>query len=305
MGGMTSPILIMGTGALACLFAARLKAAGAEVVMLGSWVEGLEALRAGGVRYSPENGKEQVFSVRATDDPAECRGIAQALVLVKAWQTGRAASQLATCLASNGLALTLQNGLGNFEQLAEALGPERAALGVTTLGAHLLAPGRVRQAGEGSIALGEHPRLQALAASLRLAGFQVEVLPDPNALLWGKLVVNAAINPLTALLRVPNGELLHRPSARSLLRAAAHEVAAVAASAGVRLPFSDPERAVEAVAERTAANRSSMLRDVLRGAPTEIDAINGAIVRVGEAHGVAVPVNQSLWLLVKAIVEAN
>jgi len=122
-------------------------------------------------------------------------------------------------------------------------------------------------------------------------------------LLWSKLVINAAINPLTALLRVPNGELLARPSAQSLMDAAAREAAAVARALGRRLTFSDPVAAAQAVAQRTAVNHSSMFQDVQRGAPTEIDAICGAIVAAGEGCGVATPVNRTLWLLVKALIK--
>jgi 2-dehydropantoate 2-reductase len=240
--------------------------------------------------------------VQATSDPAECAGARLAFVLVKSWQTARAARQLAACLAAEGVALTLQNGLGNFEALADTLGPERVALGVTTMGATLLGPGWVRPGGAGPISLGAHERLAPLVALLRQAGFAVETVADPERLLWAKLVINAAINPLTALLRVPNGELLARPQARTLLAATAREAAVVAAALGQDLPYADPVAAAEDVARRTASNRSSMLQDVLRGAPTEIDAICGAIVGAGEARGVAVPVNRTLWLLVRALV---
>jgi 2-dehydropantoate 2-reductase len=129
----------------------------------------------------------------------------------------------------------------------------------------------------------------------------VELVPDPAALLWGKLVINAAINPLTALLRVPNGELLDRQTARGLLAEAALEAASVAEKQGISLPYPDPVSAVEEVVRNTAGNHSSMLQDVLRGTMTEIEAINGAIVRVGEQIGVTTPINRMLWKLVKSI----
>jgi 2-dehydropantoate 2-reductase len=136
---------------------------------------------------------------------------------------------------------------------------------------------------------------------LREAGFNVETVADPDSLLWGKLVINAAINPLTALLRVPNGELLERGTARALMQAAACEAAAVAAAQGIRLPYPDPLAVAESVAQRTATNRSSMFQDIQRGAPTEIDAICGAVVQAGEEVGVPTPVNLTLWQLVKAL----
>ncbi|RME90061.1 MAG: 2-dehydropantoate 2-reductase, partial [Anaerolineae bacterium] len=295
-------LLIVGTGALATLFAARLAAIGVHITMLGTWQEGLDALREHGARLTEADGASRAFPVRATDDPADCRAARYALVLVKSWQTERAARQLADCLPEDGLALTLQNGLGNDAVLARTLGRARVALGVTTTGATLLAPGLARLGGEGTVSIEEHPRLPPLADALRAAGFRVEVVPDAQSLVWGKLVINAAINPLTALLRVPNGALLERPTARDLMGELAREAAAVAHALGVALPFADPVAAAEEVARRTATNHSSMFQDVQRGAPTEIDAICGAIARLGEQHDVPTPVNRTLWRLVRAAV---
>ncbi len=299
---MTAAVLIVGTGALACLFSARLAETGVGVTLLGTWPEGLDALRSQGVRLVDPDGSEHVYPVQVTADPAGCGAPRLALVLVKSWQTERAARQLAACLSPEGVALTLQNGLGNCERLVEFLGAPRVALGVTTYGATLVEPGRVRPGGTGTISLGAHPRLAPMAKLLEGAGFAVELVPDVDRLLWSKLVINAAINPLTALLRVPNGDLLVRPAARTLLASVAGEAAAVAAACGQQLSYPDPVAAAEAVASQTARNTSSMLQDVLRGAPTEIDAICGAIVAAGESCGFSVPVNRALWLLVKALV---
>jgi len=295
---MPEPILIVGTGALACLFAARLSAIGIQVTLLGTWREGLRALQRG-VRLE-ENGEETVYTVQATGNPADCFGMRYALVLVKAWQTERAARQLGMCLAPDGVALTLQNGYGNRETLAAALGPNNVALGVTTTGATLIGAGRVRPGGQGTISVESHSRLEPVISLLRNAGFTVEETPNADRLVWSKLVINAAINPLTALLRVPNGELLERPTARALMADLACEAAAVAAALDTPLAFHDPITAAENVARRTAVNHSSMYQDIQRGAPTEIDAICGAIVRVGEQVGVPTPVNRVMWRLVRA-----
>lgn len=301
MSANSPPLLIVGTGAIASLFAARLSASGVPVTMLGTWSTGLDALKQHGVTYVDANGHQQTYPVQVTNDPAACAGTSFALVLVKSWQTERAAHQLAVCLDPDGVALTLQNGLGNRDTLAQVLGAQRVALGITTIGANLVAPGHVRLAGDGVITLGAHARLSPLADLLRSAGFVVENDPDPSALLWGKLVINAAINPLTALLDIPNGELLKRPSARALMATVARETASVAVAQGVRLPYPDPVVATETIARRTASNRSSMLQDVSRGAPTEIDAICGAIVQAGERTGVPTPINRTFWQLIKAL----
>ena len=126
-----------------------------------------------------------------------------------------------------------------------------------------------------------------------------------DSLLWGKLAVNCAINALTALLRVPNGELLARPDAAAVMDEAATECAAVARARGIPLPFADAAAQARSVAAHTASNRSSMFQDILRGAPTEIDAINGAVAQAGARLGVAVPVNTTLWRLVRALARAG
>lgn len=296
-----TPVLIVGTGALACLFAAHLAAAGQTIQMLGSWQQGLAELQANGVTLVGPDGTKRIFSVQASADPRDFEGAKLAMVLVKSWQTERAAAQLFECLALDGLAVTLQNGLGNREKLVAQLGAERVAFGVSTGGATLLAPGEVRAGGEGQISLGAHPNVGPLAELLQVAGFNVEIVQDVDSLAWSKLVINAAINPLTALLDIPNGEILTRPSARALSASLAREVAAVAEKKGIELTFTDPVTAAEDVAKRTGANHSSMLQDVRRGAPTEIDAICGAVVQAGKDVGVLTPVNEVMWKLVEAL----
>ena len=295
-------ILIVGTGALATLFAARLSQAGHSITMLGSWRAGLGALQRDGARLVDSAGIEHQFQVQAISDPRACREIKHALILVKAWQTGQIANQLAGCLAVDGLTVTLQNGLGNREMLAQSLGWDRVALGTTTTGATLLGPGLVREGGEGIISIERHTQLGPIEDSLKSAKFNLNIVEDAQSLVWGKLVINAAINPLTAILRVPNGRLLEIPSAHEILRELATETANVAQAEKIHLPFPDPITAAEDVARRTAANHSSMLQDVLRKAPTEIDAICGAVATIGQKHQVDTPANWACWKLVKAMV---
>jgi 2-dehydropantoate 2-reductase len=175
------------------------------------------------------------------------------------------------------------------------------ALGVTTAGATLLGPGLARVGGDGIISLESHPYIESLQKMLLDAQLRVEIVGDANMLVWGKLVINASINPLTALLAVPNGALIEKPGARLVMEALARETAGVAAALGIHLPFSDPVSTVLDVARRTATNRSSMFQDVKRGAPTEIDAICGAVVRAGQSGNIPTPVNWTMWQLVRAI----
>ena len=301
---MKENILLVGTGALATLFAARLSEAGYSVSMLGTWKDGLHALQKNGARFIDANGNEKSYQVHATDNPNKVKDSKYALVLVKAWQTERAAKQLKDALASNGLAITLQNGIGNKETLQNALGVDRVSLGITTTGATLLAPGLVKVGGEGIISMEQNQAAVKLEAALRSAKFNLQIVDDAQSLVWGKLVINAAINPLTALLQLSNGELLSHPKARKMMGALAEETAEVAEAEHVHLPFNNPVDAAEDVARKTATNRSSMFQDVLRGAPTEIDAICGAIMKRGQKHGIKTPYNKACWTMVRATVSA-
>jgi 2-dehydropantoate 2-reductase len=148
-----------------------------------------------------------------------------------------------------------------------------------------------------------------VAGLFREAGLEAHTVDADHAesLLWGKLAVNCGINALTALLRVPNGELLNRPDAAALMAAAAEECAAVARAKGIPLPYAPGVTAADQarwVAEHTKVNHSSMFQDILRGAPTEVDAINGAVAQAGERLGVPVAVNATLWRLVRALAPA-
>ena len=314
---------IIGSGALASLFAARLAehagrlaehagrlpeqagplAEHTDAVVIGSWRPQLAALREG-LTLIHLDGRETHHRVRATADPAAAAPVDAALVLVKSYQTPQAVARVQAALSENGVAVTLQNGAGNLEQLQAALG-DRATLGVTSLGATLERPGVVRHAGDGPIHLAPPPAagpprqaFDDLVAALRAAGFDVHLTEDVAGLVWGKLAVNAGINPLTALLAVPNGFLAEHRACRRLMEEAAREVEAVAAAQGIDLPYDDAAAAALDVARRTAANRSSMLQDRMQGRPTEIDAICGAVVAAGQRHAVPTPVNRLLlrWM---------
>lgn len=292
--------MIVGSGALATLFAHRLAISGTQVNMLVGWPDGLTALSQNGARLV-DGEIESAVSVKVSNKAVDFANSTRALVLVKSWQTARAANQLADCLGQDGIALSLQNGLGNYEILADHLGEQRVALGSTTTGASLLAPGQVRAGGEGQIVVAEHARIGSIFEGLVQAGFDVGKTDKLAELLWGKLAINAAINPLTALLEIANGELLGRHEFESWMQSLAYEVAELAAAQGFELPYDDAFEMAAEVARRTASNYSSMLQDIRRGAPTEIEAICGAVVRQGEKMKVETPSNQQMlqWVLEK------
>jgi len=294
-------VTIVGTGALATLFAARLGASG-PVTVLGSWAEALAAFRERGALLETDEGMLRA-RVAATSDPSDCRGARVALVLVKSCETARAAAMIRSFLAPDGVAATLQNGLGNVETLAGTLGPERVVAGSAEVGATLTSPGRARHAGGNKIRLAAHSRAGEVARVFSEGGFEVETGGTAAGILWEKLGAAAPLLPLTALLGVTNGEVFSRPSAAALLEAAAREIVETAAAEGIALDAADPAGASRRVARATSANESSMLQDVRRGAATEVDAINGAVVEAARRHGIAAPVNETLWLAVRALGE--
>ena len=167
----------------------------------------------------------------------------------------------------------------------------------------MLAPGQLNHAGKGPTHLarlaGREDILQEICELFNAAGLETALVDNADSLVWGKLALNAGINPLTALLEVPNGDLVEDEVLRPVMIAAAHEVAAVATAQGIRLPYTDIASRIVEVCRATARNRSSMLQDILRGARTEIDAISGMVVQLGQQLGVPTPVNQTLLKLVK------
>ena len=311
-------VVVLGTGALGCLFAAHL-APHAEVWMLGTWAEALAAVERDGICVQ-EGERTWHARVQVSRDPEAVPRADLAILVVKSYQTERASAWAARCLGSGGaargpdggpddggLAVSLQNGLDNGSKLAAAVGEGRSTIGVTFEGATVLGPGQVRHAGRGPTLIGQTPAtapgVARLVALLQQAGFEAQATQpfgrEIEAIAWGKALVNAAINPLSALLGVSNGELLANADRRALLTALAQEAAAVAAARGLTLPFPDPVARVEEVCRATALNHSSMLQDVERGRPTEIDSINGIIVAEGKRLNIATPANETVWRLVR------
>jgi 2-dehydropantoate 2-reductase len=299
-------IAIIGPGALGGLLAAMLAEAGEDVRLVDYRPERVALLRRQGLRlHTPEGGDRQIAVPIGL--PSEVGPADLTIVAVKAHQTRAAALDLPRLLSAGGLALTLQNGLGNVEVMAEAVGPQRLLAGVAFLGVIRRAEGQITLAGRGPIVIGTPAGSQVSPAELARvvaifqgSGLDCREAPDLEAVWWEKLLVNVAINPLTALLRVPNGALPDLPAVWALAVAAASETLTVARAAGINLNL-DPEARLRQVCAATAANRSSMLQDVLAGRPTEIEALNGQVSARGAALGVPTPVNDLITQLLRAI----
>ncbi len=232
-----------------------------------------------------------------------------AVVCVKTPGTAWAAEVALPVVSSDGVVLTIQNGLGNWETLAAAVGEPRVAVGVIYVGARL-ERGELWATGPGRVELGLPPgagprrALEALAARLAEGGMTVSVVEDAWHSVWRKVAVNAAMNPTTALLGYTNDELLADVAASRVADGLAAEVARVATATGVAMSEDEGQRAWRDIATATGANRSSMLQDVQAGRLTEIDAICGAVQREGERRGVAAPLNQAMTVLVGALAPA-
>lgn len=285
---------VMGSGAMACLFAARL-AAVADVVMIGHWPEQVAAIQQQGLTLIEQDGQQQTYALTITNQPNAVPPVDLAFVLVKSWQSARTARETAVLLKSTGTAVTLQNGLGNLEPLAKAVGEERAVAGTTVQAAKIIAPGIAAHTGSGLTMLPNLPRTETAVHLLNQAGMETMLADNVASGLWGKLAVNAAINPLAALLDVPNGELLAQRWVMALMEKAANEVTAVARAQGIQLPFVNAAEQAKKVAAATAANSASMRQDIARGGPTEIEAICGAVVKYGRLYHIPTPINARFY----------
>lgn len=298
-------ILIVGAGAMGSLLGALL-APFAEVCLLTTNADHAQTIGREGITLTGLDGAVHRLSIPVLTEPRQYgRRADLVLVCTKARATGEAARTAQEVLAEDGLVLTLQNGLGNLERIAAVVGAQRAAAGTTAQAATLLAPGQVRHAGSGPTVLGAGPGQSATIASVaRLfnqAGIETRVTGDVDALLWSKLIVNVGINALTALLRITNGILGQVPECEVLMSAAVAEAEAVARALGIDLPSASQAERVREICLLTGANRSSMLQDILKGRPTEIDVINGAVVAKGVETGIPTPINLLLTQLIEAL----
>ncbi|MEA3400628.1 MAG: 2-dehydropantoate 2-reductase [Armatimonadota bacterium] len=299
---MSEPVevVVIGPGAMGCLHAALLREAGVSVGLLDHRAERAALIEERGIIVE-RDGQERTVPMTCSADPADLRASDLAIVFVKAYDTEEATRRALPAIGDAASVLTLQNGLGNHELLAELVRPARVLAGTTTTGATLLGDGHVREAGRGFVQLGSPTgnsrRTREAVALFERAGLDCEATPSVDEVLWAKAIVNAAVNPLTALTGLRNGMLVEIPELREQVRAVVREAAAVARAEGVFVR-EDIVQLVEEICERTGRNRSSMLQDISAGRRTEIDVINGEIARRGDARGVAAPLCRILTALV-------
>jgi 2-dehydropantoate 2-reductase len=280
-----------------------------QVVLYGRPSEHLDALRKRGLELTERDGQVTTVRLAVSSNPADVAGSDVVIVLVKAWATAEACAPLAQYLERQTIVLTLQNGLGNANTLREVLTHNGVRphvwMGVTTQAAVRTAPGKVVHTTDGITAIGRrtpeiNDRLANLASLLRDNGWRTNAVADIHRWVWRKLAVNCALNPITALASVPTRAVAQDPDLLQAARTIIEEVVAVADKEGVRLHAGTLVDVMENFARTTANPYTSMYVDLEQGLRTEIDAINGAVVRHARRHNVAVPNNTMMVRLVNA-----
>jgi 2-dehydropantoate 2-reductase len=300
-------LAIVGPGSMGCLFAAHLAEGGHDVVLIDYRPERAEMISRQGIIID-DGGAERVVRVRASAAPEAARDAEGVMFMVKAYSTASASDRLSKHIAPGAWVMSLQNGMGNAEILAETFGEDRALAGATSQAANQKGQGVIHHAGRGETFVGElsgveTDRAKAVASALAGSGIPAAVTNNVAGLLWKKLIVNVGINPITALLRIRNGQILERPSARALMRSAVYEAETVSRVSRVRLDVPNACELAETVARDTGDNISSMYQDVAAGRRTEIDFMCGFVVREGMRLDVPAPVNATLLRLVRSLTE--
>jgi 2-dehydropantoate 2-reductase len=306
-------VVIVGPGALGCLLAAHLGRFN-PVQFFDHDPARAASLEGQGVVLENDDGISSI-PVRATAEPGAVVNAELVLLCVKSPKVSESICRGRPFLARAGLILALQNGISHLESLPNLLAESCWGLGVTAQGATLVGPGRVRHRGRGVTMIGWppagiaselesdkscRPGLEEVARTMTDAGIETVVADDILPHLWAKLLVNVGINALTAIHDCPNGALLESKAVLARLTAAVREGAAVAEKKGIRLER-DPVSMTIEVCRATGANLSSMLQDVRAQRLTEIDAINGALIRQARPLGLPVEVNEELVRQVRAL----
>ena len=296
--------IIIGAGAMGSLFGGLISLSGEEVWLVDVWKEHIDTICSKGLAIE-EKGATRNISIKATVDIRSIGKADLVLYFVKTYHSEKAVSDSLILKKDDTLFLTLQNGLGNEEVICKLVDPKNVILGVTGQGATLLGPGNIRHAGWGKTYVGEldgkvTDRISQVVQMFCKAGIETEVSSRIHDLVWEKLFVNAGLNALAAMTGLKNGQILDYPETLRLMEGLVNEAIEVAKRKGIRIE-GNPIYRVKAVIEATRENRCSMGQDLDRKRKTEIDAINGAVVREAERLGISVPYNRMITDLIKVI----
>jgi len=299
-------IAIVGVGAMGGLFAYLLYKAGYSPWLLDRYQERVDIIKREGMRVEGVTGKHHITLHRITTKPEEIGIVDLVIIFVKAYDTEEALHGALCLMDDKTLVLTLQNGLNNLEKITGITGRRRAIGGITAHGATQLGYGRIRHAGIGETIIGslkgeEIKEISKIKELLDSSRIKTSITDDIEGTIWSKLIINAAINPLTALTRLRNGEIIEHSELLDVQLRIVEEACAVARAKGVTIHYRDPVEKVRDVCRATASNKSSMLQDMVNEKRTEIDYINGAIVSEGIKYHIPTPYNDILARLIRAL----
>lgn len=301
-------IAIIGVGAMGSVYAGLLadpKAGGHEVWAVDTWGDHVEAIRKNGLRVEGASG-DRTVRMHATTNPADVKDVDLVIIATKDDGVSAAAKAALAMAKADAPILTIQNGLGSADKVAEIVGSKRILMGVVGgFGASMKGPGHAHHNGMEFLRLGEmdggmSPRLETVKKAWEKGGFKVLTFDDIHKMVWEKLICNCTYSGPCALTGLRVGEVQANPNAWSIAAACANEAYLVANAKGIKLDFSDPIRYVREFGQKIPNARPSMLLDHLAGRPAEVDNINGAIPREGAKVGVATPVNSTVVALLKA-----
>jgi 2-dehydropantoate 2-reductase len=305
--GARLKICVLGAGALGCAIGAALAEGGCDVWLLNRAQTHVDAMKASGLVVVTAGGERRV-QVQAATHAEGVGPVDLVIVLVKSFQTREAIAGAKALIGERTVVLSLQNGLGHEDILAAAVGRERVLSGKTYVGGVLLGPGRIISGTAGKHTyIGEldgtvSERAKRIAALFNDAGLATTVSDNIVGTMWDKLLVNVATGALSGITRLSYGELYAVPEVKATALAAVAEALAVARAAGIRLSITEPVQAWERAAEGLPADfKASMLQSLEKGSVTEVDFINGAVVRWGQRVGVPTPVNAALVGCIKGI----
>jgi 2-dehydropantoate 2-reductase len=308
----TMRYLVMGAGALGSVFGGLLAEQGHEVAFVGM-DDHLLAMQKKGLTVTGLWGEHAIPKVKAFYGTAGLTGTFDAVLLsVKSYHTAQVIRQALPFMREDSLVFSIQNGLGNWEAIAEAAGWNRTVGARVIFGAEIQEPGVARVTVYADKVLlgspsGDVPleRIQAVCDDFNKAGIPTDVSDRIESSLWGKILYNCSLNALGAILNVPYGHLGEVPEVRSTMERIISEIFAVAQAKGVPMMYASPGEyhgvLMEKLLPPTATHRSSMLQDIEGGRKTEIDALNGAIARYGRELAVPTPVNETITAIIKGI----
>lgn len=292
-------VAVMGAGAVGCYYGAMLARGGHEVVLIGRPAH-VEAVNANGLRLETRAFDEQV-RMAASTEPGAVQGADLVLFCVKSTDSESAAAQIGPHLAPGALVLTLQNGVDNDERVRAVLpASNEVAAAVVYVATGMAGPGHVKHNGRGELVIAPSRRSEEVARHLAAAGVPTQISDNVRGSLWAKLILNCAYNALSAITQLPYGVLVRGTGVSDVIRDVVAECLAVAKAEGVEVP-GDTDAALRGIAQTMPAQYSSTAQDLARGKLSEIDQLNGLVVRRGEALGVPTPANRVLFVLVKLL----